>query len=184
MSFASLKEKIVGQATQKLEIERDKFAKEFLEEEDRIKLQARQTEEVVIADAESRAKQEAKRLHQAAQLKARADILQAKQEELDAVLQDSIEEVLNWNETDTRKLLEALFGLVPGTEGVVAAGDKHEKLVREMAKKEGLTVSDQTIAGTGGFLYSGSSTEINLTVHYIVAQSFSRGRSGIARILF
>lgn len=184
MSFTALKEKILAEASAKLEVQRREFSQEFVDEETRIKKQARLVEEDVIAQAQVKAQQEAKRLRQAAQLKARADILRAKQEQLDVVLEDTVKQVLDWDEDATQNLLEALFEFIPDAKGSIMPGSLHEAKVREIARKRKISVSDDAIPDEGGFVYQGEDAELNLTIHHLVKQVFARNRAAIAQTLF
>lgn len=186
MSFAQLREALMAEAEEQAAQIRQRYDEQYAHEEARIKDRVRTREEQLITDAKEAATLEAKRQRQHAQLTARADVLRAKQAELERILQLLHQDILGWNERETTALLTALLELLPSDhkDGTLVAGSHHADLLRSLVKRHGYHVASDTLPDEGGFLYRGSDTEINLTLSYLVQQLFARHRARIAQILF
>jgi len=129
-------------------------------------------EEEIIEHAQLDGTRQAQRLHQDAQLSAKADILHVKQEELETTEQNVVQVIMAWDAPKTKALLEALMGLLPDEGGSVTAGDVHKEQVGSLAKLRGLTVQDDIVATDGGFVYHSKRTELDLTVRHLVRRLF------------
>lgn len=185
VSFAKLQDTLLSEAKRELAILEDQHRAAWSVEETRIKDRARTIEEEIITTREAEGKQQAQRLHQAAQLAARADILRAKQAELNAAYQETVAQVLAWDTTEATQLLLGLLALLPkDAKGRIRAGSVHEKLIRGLVDERTLTIDEKTLPDEGGFSYYDSEIELNLTVGYLVRQVFIRHRSEIAQMLF
>ena len=184
MSFEQLQQAILDEAKKQIDEINNRYEREFEGEENRIKARAKRAEEEIIVRSEKEGQMEAQRLHQSAQLAARAEILRAKQAELDKVLARAQTTIIEWDKEQIRLLIGLLFKLVPEKEGVVIAGSAHAEIVRELAKEKGLKVEDQTIENDGGFVFKGDRTELNATVSHLLKQLFEHERAEIAKVLF
>lgn len=184
MSFDKLKQALLDEATKQADTISDGYRRDLLREEERIKKHAIQIKEGIIDDAQEEGTRQAKRLHQEAQLRTRADILREKQKELDVTVKQAIEEVLAWDLSKAEVLIAALMSLVPRREGEIIAADMHREIVIKEAKKHSLPVSDEVLKDDGGFVYKGAEIEQNLLISYLVQSLFERHRADIARVLF
>ncbi|PIT97719.1 MAG: hypothetical protein COT71_04525 [Candidatus Andersenbacteria bacterium CG10_big_fil_rev_8_21_14_0_10_54_11] len=184
MSFTKLQEALISQAEADLTLLRARYAAEYARTEDKITRRARQAEEQIIRSAEAAGEQEAQRLHQSAQLTARADILRAKQEEITAAREKTIQEILAWPAAEARAFIAALLDRIPVQEGIVTAGDAHAAIVRELASARGLAVADKEITDDGGFVFRNQRTELDATVRRLVTDLFRRRRAELASLLY
>lgn len=184
MSFEQLQQAILNEAKQQINQINNRYEKEFTSEEERIKNSAESIEEQIIAKAEQEGQMEAQRLHQSAQLNARAEILLAKQSELDKILKSANKAIIEWDKKQVETLIAALFKLVHEKEGRVVAGAAHEEIVRKLSKEKGLPVNKKVIQNEGGFIFKGDKTELNATIGHLLKQLFERERSEIAKVLF
>ena len=185
MSFTKLQEALISQAEADLTLLRARYAAEYARTEDKITRRARQAEEQIIRSAEAAGEQEAQRLHQSAQLTARADILRAKQEEITAAREKTIQEILAWPAAEARAFIAALLDRIPvQEEGIVTAGDAHAAIVRELASARGLAVADKEITDDGGFVFRNQRTELDATVRRLVTDLFRRRRAELASLLY
>lgn len=184
MSFEQLQQAILDEAKQQIDKINNRYEKEFSNEEDRIKIRAEEIKEKIITGAEKEGQMEAQRLHQSAQLNARAEILAAKQSELEKVLASANKTIIEWDKEQAKTLITSLFKLVPEKEGVVIAGSAHEEVVRKISLEKGLKVNKRVIQNEGGFIFKGDRTELNATVSHLLKQLFERERSQIAKVLF
>jgi len=184
MSFEQLQQAILDEAKKQIGEINNRYDKEMSAEEDRIKTKAKELEEQIISQAEKDGQMEAQRLHQSAQLEARAQVLSVKQAELDQVLLEAKKVVLGWDKEQTRRLNKSLFELVPEKSGKIVPGAEHEDVVTELARQKGFTVSKKKLAGEGGFVFKGTKTELNATVGYLLKQLFEQERTQVAKVLF
>jgi|GEM_PF-3428581 V/A-type H+/Na+-transporting ATPase subunit E len=184
MSFDQLQQAILDEAKQQIDEINNRYEKELSTEEERIKQRAQGIEEEIVSRTEKEGQMEAQRLHQSAQLEARADVLAAKQSELDKVLANASAEIIAWDKTQTKSLITSLFELVPETEGTITAGSAHEEIVKELAEKKGLKVNKKVIENEGGFIFKGDKSELNATISHLLKQLFEGERSKIAKTLF
>lgn len=184
MSFEQLQEVLWVEAKQQLARINDQYDKELKAEEKRIQAEARRIEEDIITEAEREGQQEGQRLHQVAQLKARADVLLTKQTELENVLEEAKKTILGWPEAERKEMVQHLLSFVEEDEGELYPGEIDENIVRQIGEKKGFKVKKETIKGEGGFIYRGDKTEMNLTVGALLRQLFDSQRAEIARVLF
>jgi len=184
MSFDKLQQTIFDEAKKQIGSINDQADKTFASEEARIKEKAQAVEESIIGQAEKEGQQNAQRLHQSAQLKGRAQVLRAKQEELDEVLTKAYKEIVSWDKGDTTLLINALLDLVGKEKGVISPGTAHAEVVRGLATKRGFKVTERMIEEDGGFVLKSDKTEINLSVKHLLKQLYERNRAEIARVLF
>ena len=184
MSFEQLQQAILDEAKQRIDKINTRYEKDFASEEDRIKTRAKGIEDRIITRSEKEGQMEAQRLHQSAQLNARAEILAAKQSELEEVLVNANKVIIEWDKEKVKSLISSLFKLVSEKEGVIIAGSAHEDVVREVASKKRLEVNKKVIVNEGGFIFKGDKIELNATVSYLLKQLFERERSEIAKVLF
>lgn len=184
MSFAQLQQAITGEARRQMDELKERYRQEVEKEENRIKERAQEVEEDIIDQAGAEGERRAKSLHQEAQLAARADILRAKQDGLDKTTQAAAVAVLSWDKSRTASLIKSLMKQLPEEKGKITPGEKHVELVRREAERLGHKVLDKTVAGDGGFLYSGREVEMNMLVSELVKNVFARHRTEIAKVLF
>ena len=184
VSFDKLKQALLDEAVKQSDAIGDGYRRDLLREEERIKKHAIQIKEGIISDAQEEGVRQAKRLHQEAQLRARADILREKQKELDTTIKQAIQEILDWDSSKTKVMIRDLMSLVPTQEGEIIAADMHWEIVVKEAKRKSLSVSDEGIKNDGGFVYRGKEIEQNLLISYLVRSLFERHRADIARVLF
>ena len=184
MSFNGLKKTILAEAdllaaeaTASLS-QRQKIA------ERRITTKAQELEEEIIRAGESAGEQEAKRLYQDSHLAAKAQVLTAKQQELDELREAVVDEILGWDATQTKAMLKALLEQLPEPGGTITAGATQADILAELADTYQLTINKRRIPNDGGFIWQSKLMEINLTVRYLTAQLFKRRRSDLAKLLF
>ncbi len=180
MSYESLKDALLTEAATQADEVAERFNDQLKSEQERIAQRAKGAEEEIIAQAEADGEVEASRLHQEHQLAAKANVLVAKQEELDATQAKVTEEILDWDDAATDDLLEHLLKLAPdGAE--LTAGAKHADALKKAGAKN---ITSETISGDGGFIARAADEEVNLTIAHLVAQLFIRHRAVIAAQLF
>lgn len=184
MSFEQLQQTIQNEAQQKIDEINNYYDQQVATEENRIKERANQIEAEITSQAEKNGQMEAQRLHQSAQLKARAEVLTAKQSELDKVLSQAKEEILQKNEEETSNIISSLFELLPDEKGVIIAGEKHLPIIQKIAKQKDIPVKEEVIKDEGGFVFKGERMEFNATMSHLLKQIFDHKRSEIANILF
>jgi vacuolar-type H+-ATPase subunit E/Vma4 len=184
VSFDKLKQALLDEAKKQADTISDGHRRDLLREEERIKKHAVQIKESIIYNAQEEGIRQAKRLHQEAQLQARANILREKQKELDITIKQATEKILAWDSGEAEAIIKDLMSLVPEQEGKIVAGEKHKEIVVKEAKKKNLSVSDEVIKDDGGFVYKGKEIEQNLLISYLVQSLFERHRADIARVLF
>ncbi len=185
MSFAGLESAILEEAKQRVDSIRDQYEKQYRKEEQRVTAEARELEENIISQAQEKARMEAQRLHQTTQLKAKADILKAKQEELLKTQEEVTRKILAWDAHQTGRLMGALMELMPTDDGgIITAGESQAEIVEQAAQEKGLKVLKKKISGEGGFIFRGQRTEFNLTISHLVDQLFIAHRTSIAQFLF
>ena len=179
MSFEGLKIEILSQAKEEAKKIAADLQARTKSEESRILARARAAEEEIIREAEQEGVRQSRKLLQETELAGRATILKAKEEELLKTQQLLVDELLNEGVSDT---ISALLDLLPDGAGEIVPGEVHANEVKKLAKKH--TVSDQAIPGEGGFVFRGSSIEVNFTISHLVAAVFRRHRARIASRLF
>jgi V/A-type H+/Na+-transporting ATPase subunit E len=184
MSFENLREAILEEAKARAAQLQSDAGTRIAAEEDRIKKRAQALEEEITDQAEIRGQQEARRLHQDAGLRARAAVLDAKQQELEHTRRALVETIMNRDKADTTQLLTSLLRLVPDTDGTLVPGSIHRTLLEQLARKNKLTVARESIPGEGGFVFRGEEAEIDLTIGHLVRELFAKHRSDISRVLF
>ena len=185
MSFANLQKTILAQAQEQAAQVSAKHTAHLDAEQQRIKLNAAKLEEEIIRAHETSAEQQINRTRQTRQLAAKAAVLTAKQEELDAVSRELIDQLLNLDAQKTKGLLTSLLKLVPqDDQASITVGVVHEDVLRPLAKHRDIKVLATTIPQDGGFIWSAKSSEINLTIHHLVKRMFSRHRAELASQLF
>lgn len=184
MSFAELQQAILDEAKKQADAVEGKYRQELNREEERIKTRVAKMEEEIIAAAESEGERQYRRLHQEAQLMARAEILRAKQRELKQTAQETAQEILAWGEEESTELIKKLMASVPKEKGTITAGEKHEPIIKKEAEKRGLKMTSATVADDGGFVYRSKKIELNLLVNHLVEGLFGRNRAVIAKELF
>lgn len=185
MSFEQLQQAILDDARQQIDKINNRYEQEFTSEEERIKTRAQAIEEKIITAAEKEGQMETQRLHQNAQLNARAAVLTAKQAELNKILAHTTTTIIEWDKEQVRLLVASLLKLVAKeTGGVIITGSAHAEVVRELAQEKGLKVNKQVIKKEGGFIFKGDRTELNATVSHLLKQLFDHERSAIAKVLF
>jgi len=180
MSYEALKEALLAEAATQADQIAHEYKDKLTAEQARITKRAQALEEEVINQAEAQATTEASRLHQEHQLTAKANVLVAKQEELDATRDTVIAAILAWDEARTQELLTALLTLTP-KDAEITAGATHATALKKAGAKK---LTSEEIADEGGFVARGAESEINLTISHLVDQLFARHRSEIAGQLF
>lgn len=185
MSFETLQTAILEEARGRAASVMENWRDRTRTEEKRIRQSARELEEEIIRAAEARGSQEAKRLRQERVLEAKAFILRAKQEELEATQQAVTENILSWDEAKTRNLLEGLLMLLTDrTDGTLIPGSYHAELLKKLTDEQGIDCSEDVVNDDGGFIYRTPTSEFNVTIRNLVAQIFARHRAELAGRLF
>lgn len=180
MSYEALQEALLKEAATQADEVSARFKEQLATEKKRITERAKAVEEEIIRQAEANGDTEASRLHQEHQLAAKANVLVAKQEELDATQEQVVQDILGWDDAETSKLLTHLLSLAPeGAE--ITAGANHADALKKAGAKN---VSGDTIKDDGGFIARAADEEVNLTIRHLVAQLFIRHRAAIAAQLF
>tara|TARA_Y100000310_G_C20592972_1_gene769032 strand:- start:471 stop:1013 length:543 start_codon:yes stop_codon:yes gene_type:complete len=180
VSYESLKDALLTEAATQADEVAARFNDQLKSEKERIAQRAKGAEEEIIAQAESLGEVEASRLHQEHQLAAKANVLVAKQEELDETQTKVVDEILAWDGAATGDLLTHLLKLAPA-DAELTAGAKHADALKKAGAKN---VASETISGDGGFIARAANEEVNLTIRHLVAQLFIRHRAAIAAQLF
>lgn len=160
------------------------FAARIRQESERIANLAREQEEAIIEAGEQQGQQAARRLHQERQLAAKAAVLQAKQQALQALQADAIKEILAWPARETKSLLTALLELLPDTPGLLTPGEHSAETLSPLVARGPHRLAKEVIPADGGFIYRTRSTEMNLTISHLVEQLCRRRRAELARELF
>ena len=181
MSFETLKKAILTEASQQVAAVEDRFAEQIAQKEGRIKERAKSQEEEIIRQAESEGETESRRLHQEHQLAAKANVLEAKQEELNTTRDEAIKQLLAQDAAATKELLESLLKFAPA-DATLIPGSEHADALKQVAKQA--TVAEETVANDGGFIARSAKEEVNLTIRHLVQQLFIRHRADIAQKLF
>jgi len=185
MSFAELQQAIFDEASTEADQVRARYEAQLAKEETRIKEEAQRVEDTIISAAKTEAEQQARRLHQVAQLDAKAKILMAKQEELEETKRLVVAAVLVWNKEQAESLIESLLKLVPAGAGELQVGEVHEDIVNKLVDERGdVKVSDRVLPKEGGFIFKGEDMELNVTVDRLVEQLFLKHRAKLAETLF
>lgn len=179
MSLQNLKKTILTQAqTQANAIAAD-LQQAHKTQEDRIIARAQEIEDAIIRQAEHEAMLAARRKRQETELHARAGVLKAKEEELQKTQKQILANLL---EEDPKPLLKALLALVPSEKGTITAGEHHAKALHALVKDH--TIAKETIPNEGGFIFTGKTAELNVTLSHVVASVFRKHRARIAGTLF
>ena len=184
MALKDLQQAILAKAQERARHISEREAEIFAKEEARIAAQARRIEEDIMNAAQTTADTQAAKIHQAARLEAKAEVLRAKQAELEQVKAEAVKSILGWKGDQLTMLLERCFRELNTNEGLIIPGEYHEDAVRKLAKKHHLKVSDKSISNEGGFIHRGEDSETNFTIHHLVEQIFHHHRAQIAKILF
>lgn len=180
MSLEKLQEAILDEARQQAQTVEQQLAEKTAVEKTRVLTRARQLEETVTTRAEKEGKDRSRRMHQEAELEARAAVLRAKQTELDTTKEALKRDLLSANKKETEELLTKLLSYVPEEKGTITAGKAHIDILKPLANNYHVVSGDFE----GGFIYTASQTELNLTFDYLVDQLFARHRAELANILF
>lgn len=183
MSFAQLQEEIFSAAAARGAELTAQYQRELKREEARIQEHARAIEETIIDRGRLSGKARAQRIHQSAQLAAKAQILAAKQAALAHVQAAVVQHILAWEGGPLERFISALLERVPAG-GVIVPGAAHEAVVRTLAEGRGLAVEGPALPDEGGFVWRGEKGELTATVSRLVADIFTRHRAQIARTLF
>ena len=179
MSYETLKRALLQEAQNQADAISEDFAAKAAKEQQRIQDHAQATEETRIAQATAEGAAMASRLHQEHQLTAKANVLIAKQAELEITQEQVVSTILAWDKAATKTLLSDLLKHVP-KDAKIIAGDLHHSAL----KAAGATnIADETIANEGGFIARSSTQESNLLISHLVAQLFVRHRAAIAQQL-
>jgi len=180
VSYESLKKALLSEAANQADEAAAEIQERLRSEEQRIAAKAKSAEEEIISQANADGVVAASRLHQEHQLAAKANVLNAKQEELDTTQDAVVNEILSWDESATTALLKHLLTLVP--EGAtITVGENHADALNKIGAKN---VEGTTIKNDGGLIASSEFAEVNLTIRHLVAQLFIRHRAVIAAQLF
>lgn len=184
MSFAEFENTVLQQAQQRAEAVQVSFARQLAVEENKVKQQAMALETGIINRGEAEAERQASQLRQAAHLAARADVLSAKQAELDELGQAFADELNRATGEAGKNMMAAWLKSLPAEAGTIVPGEHHAEILRTLALRPGFELSGQAIPGEGGFLYRSARVEVNLTTSNIVAQLLVRHRAELAGIVF
>jgi len=179
MSLTNLKKTILSQAQAQADEIAAQLQREQKAVENRIIARAQAIEDDIIKKAEHAAMLAARRKRQETELHARAGVLKAKEEELQETEKQILAQLL---EEDPKPLLKALLKLVPDEKGTIQAGEHHAKALHALAGDH--TIAKETIPGEGGFIFTGKTAELNVTLSHLVAATFRKHRANIAGALF
>lgn len=179
MSLEGLREAILSEARRTADELMDTAQQQTASEEKRILQRAKKIEEDIIREAELEGTQKAGQLRQGAELTGRANVLRAKEEEMEQTRQALLKHVYT---QDASALVESLLTLVPDEAGTIIPGEKHLKEVTKAAR--GMNIASKPIPDEGGFIFRGKTTELNVTISHLVDRLFKKHRAEIASILF
>lgn len=179
MSLDKLKETILAQAQEQADALGTTLQEKQTGEEQRMLSAAQEIEEAIVTKAENDAALAARRKRQETELHARANVLRAKEEELQETQKQILAKLL---EEDPKPLLKALLELVPDEKGTIHAGEHHAKALHSLTKKH--DIAAKTIPNEGGFTFTGKTAELNVTLSHLVESVFRKHRARIASTLF
>lgn len=179
MSYETLKQALLQEAQNQADAISEDFAAKAAKEQQRIQDRAQATEETLIAQATAEGAAIASRLHQEHQLTAKANILIAKQTELETTQAQVISTILAWDKAATKALLSDLLKHAP-KDAEIIAGQLHHSVLKAA---RATNIADETIANEGGFIARSPHEESNLLISHLVAQLFVRHRAAIAQQL-
>lgn len=180
MSFESLQKTILDEAAMQAKQVKGEIEDQIESEKERISDLAHTIEDSVAQSAEMEGVMKARQIRQEAELDGRADVLRAKQEELETTKVALREKLLS---ADSDVLLKALLSLVPKESGTIVAGDVHAEQLRDLMP-DGCSFAEKTIQNEGGFIFTSEHTELNVTISHLIDQLFITHRADIARELF
>lgn len=180
MSYETLKKTLLAAATAQAAALTKTYKQQAGLEEQRITDRARAIEEEIIQRASSEAEAAPRQLHQQYQLTAKANVLLAKQAELDATKEAVVQTIFGWDDATTEQLLRELLTLA-SKDATITAGAVHVAMLKKMGVKH---IIADTIANEGGFIARTADEEANLTISHLVATLFTSHRAAIAARLF
>ncbi|MBI3255423.1 MAG: hypothetical protein HYZ63_00445 [Candidatus Andersenbacteria bacterium] len=155
------------------------------EQEKRIETSARQIEEAILDRARTEAKSKFQQLKQTNDLNAKARVLLVKQTALDELALQFQQQLLDLENKEAKTIIDQLMATIPAkSQGQVIAGAVQADAVKQASSKYKFTISQETIAGEGGFIFRGSRHEYNFLTSHLVKQVFIRHRAKLAQALF
>ena len=158
----------------------------------------RKTQEMISAindDYSNQAQEESRRLKSQAEMEAKLQVLNAKQESLDESFTKALEQLANLPDNKKKKLYlkNLLIAVERGDETLAVAGNERllwESLITEANKELAKTgrLGQLKLSGSpalirGGFLLDGSSYEVNGSLESLLKGAQERLRPEVARIL-
>lgn len=180
MSYETLKKTLLAAATSQAAVLTTTYKQQADLEQQRIAGRAAVLEEEIIERASSEAVTSVSQLHQEHQLSAKANVLLAKQAELDATKAAVVAAIMAWDDVATQQLLSDLLAIIP-RDATITAGAAHVAMLKKL-RVEHLTT--ETIADDGGFIARAADEEANLTIGHLVTTIFTAHRAEIAARLF
>lgn len=180
MSYETLKKTLLATTTKQAKAVTLTYQQQADLEQQRIAARARALEEEIIKRATSETEAAQSQLRQQHQLTAKANVLLAKQAELDATRDAVVNTILAWNDDETEQLLRDLLSITP-KDATITAGAAHAAVLKKLGVKH---LTTETIANDGGFIARAADEEANLTIRHLVATIFTGHRSAIAAQLF
>lgn len=185
MSLDQLEKVILAAAREQAEKVEQEAAQEIRKEEERVTQKVQEAEEAIVDQAHAEADQKAKLILQTSRLKAKSEILIAKQEELDALQKDAIKAILELPEKETTSLVRGLLETLPTKEkGILTVGAAHFDAVKKAADSDMYEISKDTLTDEGGFIFENDRVRIDCTISKLTADLMERHRADVAAVLF
>ena len=168
----------------------DEILKKAKAEADALRIQA-------LEDAKDEAEQHRERIISTARLDLRKSLLAEKQKAIDAAFQEAVENLVNTNDAEYRRVLKDMIlpNVETGDEEIILSDrDKSrlgEKFLQEVnrqlvknGKKGNLTISQDTYNMLGGFVLRRGKIELNSSFESIFKSSRDELESEVSKILF
>ncbi|MBR3242940.1 MAG: V-type ATP synthase subunit E [Parasporobacterium sp.] len=162
--------------------EADRILTKEKEEADRLEKQIGKQSQLDVANA-------SKRIQSAADLKEKRLVLEAKQKEIDSVIDAALEKLRNLSDPEYFAYLEKMMDKYStGAEGVICLSEKDlgrlPKDFEAKAKTHGLTMSKAPVKIDGGFVLVYGDVEENCSFEALVSASRESLQDKIGQILF
>ncbi|MDK2903247.1 MAG: V/A-type H+/Na+-transporting ATPase subunit [Clostridiales bacterium] len=164
---------------------------------DAARKKAHDIESSILNKAESDAAEVKRRIHMAAQLRMRKDVLAAKQEMIDKAFEQALRRIEAMDAEDYRQYIRRwlLSSDINGDEEVIISESDAERITPEfiasineelkaVGKPASMFVSDERRDMRGGFVLKRGSIEMNSSVEAVIHMKRDELESDIARVLF
>lgn len=142
--------------------------------------------EEILQKAKKSAEEERRKLISPSRIRAKNELLEAKQKLVQQLFDEALEEMTNWKDTQYKKAIKTMLADIPKKGKVIPALGK-EKVIKEVlskAKLKDIKITKGTAKIKGGFIFEGKRINIDRSFKTFIAGLRERVELEIIEILF